>query len=279
MNRAAACCAFRWSGLESSGGQALVETLVAVLALLPLWVGVVYISRWHDLQHATIVAARHAAFAAHQSAGREDPARIAQATRARLFSRAANRFEAPGAEEPADLGVRPQWADHRGETMLLDRDVGPRIEVAAAEQPELVSRTEQQAILMLAPARIVGGPPLDLQRSAARGVTVTVPLQHAMDLPVPLSGLRLTLSERLSLLVDPWAARDPAQVVRRIDSLSPTGGLRELMQPLRPVRWAVSLFEPAFERLCLGRVEPDIVPPDRLSGARGPALDLRARPC
>ena len=55
--------------------------------------------------------------------------------------------------------------------------------------------------------------------------------------------------------------------------------MRELVRPLEPVRWAVSLFEPAVERLCLGRTEPDIVPPDRLVGGRGAPLDLRARRC
>jgi hypothetical protein len=256
----------------------MVEVLVATALLLPLWLGVVYVSRWHDLQHATIAAARYAAFEAHASSGREDPSRIEATVRQRLFSRDPARF-AGGATAPADFGDRPQWADHRGQRPLLDRESGPRVEVVATPQPARVAAFEQQAFTLLAPARFVGGPAFDLQRDAARSATVTVPLRHADGLPPPFGGLRLTLTEHLSLLVDPWAARDPRQVAARIDSLSPAGRLRQMVQPLEPVRWAVSLFEPAFERLCLGRTDPEIVPPDRLVGGRGTALDLRSRRC
>lgn len=257
----------------------MIETLLAVLVLLPLWLAVVYVSRWHDLQHASIAAARHAAFAAHAAAGREDPQRIRETTRRRLFSRDPARFGEPVGGDSSPLGHRPQWADHRGAGWLLDREQGPEIVVALAPQPEAVTRIERQAFALIAPARAVGGEPLDLQRDAARGVTVTVPLRHAATLPRPFDGLRFTLTERLSLLVDPWAARDPQQVATRVAALSPVGELRALVRPLAPVRWAVSLFEPAVQRLCLGRLEPDIVPPDRLVGARAAPLDLRTRPC
>jgi hypothetical protein len=263
---------------RAQGGQALAEALVATALLVPLWLGVVYVSRWHDLQHAAIAAARHAAFEAHVSAGRETPMRVEESTRRRLFSREAGRFAAtpPAAQ---DFGARPQWADHRGTASLLDPEAGPRVELTAAPQPAFVANTEEQAMLLLAPARVVGGPAFDLQRGAARRATVHVPLRHAAVLPEPLSGLRFTLTERLEMLVDPWAARDPRQVVSRIEALSPVGRLRDLVRPLEPVRWAVSLLEPAVERLCLGRTDPEIVPLDRLAGGRGPALDLRTRRC
>jgi len=254
----------------------MVETLIATTLLVPLWLGVVYVSRWHDLQHTAIASARYAAFEAHVSAGREDRARIEATTRLRLFSRDPGRFTADAADNPDD---RPQWSDHRGGTSLLDRASGPRVDVAAVPQPGLVASVEQQVFTLIAPARVVGGPPFDLQRDAARGATVTVPLRHVDSLPAPLGGLRITLSERLSLLVDPWAARDPRQVAMRVESLSPVGRLRDLVRPLEPLRWAVSLFEPAFQRLCPGRIEPDVVPSDRLVGGRGATLDLRARPC
>ena len=259
------------------GGQALAEAVVATALLVPLWLGVVYVSRWHDLQHVAIAAARHAAFEAHVSAGRETPARVEESTRRRLFSRGAGRFSAaPGPEVPGEL---PQWADHRGADSLLDREAGPRVDLTLAPQPAWIANTEQQAMLLLAPARVVGGPVFDLQRDAARRATVRVPLRHGEALPAPFSGLRFTLTERLELLVDPWAARDPAQVVSRVEALSPVGRLRDLVRPLEPVRWAVSLLEPAVDRLCLGRTDPEIVPPDRLLGGRGPALDMRTRRC
>jgi hypothetical protein len=45
------------------------------------------------------------------------------------------------------------------------------------------------------------------------------------------------------------------------------------------LRWAITLFEPSFARFCPGRIEPDIVPLDRLDGGRNAALDLRSLSC
>jgi hypothetical protein len=252
--------------------------MAATALLVPLWLGVVYVSRWHDLQHVAIAAARHAAFEAHVSAGSETPMQVEDSTRRRLFSREPGRFAA-AATASENAATLPQWSDHRGAGSLLDRDAGPRVELTSTPQPAFVANTEAQAMLLLAPARVVGGAAFDLQRDAARRATVHVPLRHDAALPPPFSGLRFTLTERLELLVDPWAARDPAQVVARVEAISPVGRMRELVRPLEPVRWAVSLFEPAVDRLCLGRTDPEVVPPDRLVGGRGPALDLRTRRC
>jgi hypothetical protein len=255
-----------------SCGQALVEALVALLALVPLWLAIFYVSRWHDLQHTTIAAARHAAFESWVAAGRDDAA-IPEATRRRTFTSDPARV-ATAATTPT---VPPRWRDHRGAVLLAPE--GPAITLGPAVQPARIEQAERVAFALIAPARAAGGPPLDLQRDAARGATVVVPLVHDGSLPPPFAGLRFALRERLEILVDPWAARAPAEVTRRTDALSPSGALRELARPLDPVRWAVALFEPAFERLCLGRVDPEIVPPDRLRGGRLPPADLRTRPC
>jgi hypothetical protein len=254
-------------------GQALLETLVALLVLVPLWLAVVYVSRWHDLQHTTIAAARHAAFESWVTAGRDDAA-IAATTQRRMFTDDPARIGSGGAGPVARLA---RWRDHRGAPLV--GAPGPEVVVGRGVQPARVAQAERLAFDIIAPARAVGRPAFDLQREAARGATVTVPLVHEAGLPEPFGSLRFALVERLDLMVDPWAARGPREVARRTDALSPSAALRDLSRPLEPVRWAVSLFEPAFERLCLGRVDPDIVPPDRLRGAAGPALDLRTRPC
>jgi hypothetical protein len=258
-------------------GQALAEVLVALLLLVPLALAVIYVGRWHDLQHTTIAAARHAAFEAWVAAGRVDAAAVRQATRRRLYTREPDRFVATaGADAP--VGQLPEWRDHAGRASLVG-EPGPDVQLAPVAQPEEVARTEQLALGMIAPARAVGGPPFDLQRGAARAATVSVPVWHAPGLEAPFGGLRFTLRESLQLLVDPWASAGRSQVAARTDALSPVGALRDLARPLEPVRWALSLVEPAAARLCLGRIEPDVVPPDRLRAARAPALDLRTRPC
>jgi hypothetical protein len=99
-------------GAMRSRGQALVETLVACLLLLPLWWAVYYVSRWHDVQFTTINAARYAAFASWTAAGRDAPGYTAAIARERLFSRDPARFTADGAAAAADsLGAVEQWRD------------------------------------------------------------------------------------------------------------------------------------------------------------------------
>lgn len=257
-------------------GQAMVETLVALLVVVPLWIGIFYVSRWHDLQHAAIAAARHAAFETWVAAGTVDPAQVEALTRRRIFSDDPARFvaAAPGAAQAGE--ARPLWQDSRGARLVAAP--GPSVAVGRTAQPEEVAEAERFAFGLIGPARSLGGPPFDLQRDAARGVTVTVPVAHAADLPAPIGGLRFDLVERRQLLVDPWASAAPVQVERRTAALSTSAALQALVRPLEPLRWAVSTVEPAFARLCLGRIESDVVPEDRVRGARS-ILDLRQRPC
>jgi hypothetical protein len=56
-----------------------------------------------------------------------------------------------------------------------------------------------------------------------------------------------------------------------------TGALREWTEPMRAATGAIALLEPAFAKLCIGRIDIDVVPADRLQGAA--ATDLRNRPC
>jgi hypothetical protein len=83
----------------------------------------------------------------------------------------------------------------------------------------------------------------------------------------------------LSLLVDDWAAPDAAAVWRRTAALSTAGRIDAWRSTLQ---WAIEpmrLFEPAIAKLCLGRIDPDIVPMDRLPTVRPESADLRIRAC
>jgi hypothetical protein len=70
-------------------GQSLVEFLVAMVFMIPLFLGVYYVSKYADLQQATVQASRYAAF---QRAMQPDEARLPTADiedklRARFFAR------------------------------------------------------------------------------------------------------------------------------------------------------------------------------------------------
>jgi len=259
-------------------------------ALLPLWVAVLYIGRWHDVQHTTIAAARYAAFESHVAAGLDSTERVAAITRERLFPRDAGRFRSSErSPTAAPIGDLPEWRDPLRHGALIDVSAGPAVAIATLAQPQAVERAEATAFAIIQPALAAGEGTLDLQRDAARRATVSVPLRpFTVPGPVvavaPPAGTRIEaegflLRESLALLVDPWAASSWLRVRQRTAALSVAGPLRDLTEPLRPLRWAAALLEPGIERLCLGRIEPDIVPPDRLVGGSGLRSDLRAVRC
>jgi hypothetical protein len=261
---------------------------VATLALVPLWIAIHYVGRLHDIQHATIAAARYAAFESHVAAGRDASDRIAAITRERIFTRAPGRFGSGASNAVSGaVGALPQWRDPlRGES-LIDLATGPEIAVGATNQPDGVEQAERAAFALIQPALVAGQGAFDLQRAAARRATVRTIIR---PLAWPSSTLAqggepaaqfpaLALRERLTLLVDPWASESSLQVRRRTDALSASAALRDLTAPLNPLRWAVRLFEPAIDRLCLGRLEPDLVPPDRLLGGTRYRYDLRTVAC
>lgn len=157
--------------------EAWPEVLVALLLLVPLALAVVYVARWHDLQHTTIAAARHAAFESESASGRIDAAEVGAATRRRFFTRDPGRF-AGAAGDGGGVANLPQWRDHAGRNSLVDAG-GLDARLAAVAQPADVASTERAALAMIAPARAVGGPPFDLQRDAARSASVALPVWHA----------------------------------------------------------------------------------------------------
>jgi hypothetical protein len=87
----------------------------------------------------------------------------------------------------------------------------------------------------------------------------------------------LNLEESLSTLHDDWFAPNREIAVSRVAGLMVTGPLREWTEPMQSVTGAIALLEPAFSYLCIGRIDIDVVPDDRVVGAA--PTDLRSRPC
>lgn len=79
----------RWVATRPQQGQSLLEFLVAMGFMIPLFLGVYYVSKYADLQQATVQASRYAAF---QRAMQPDEVRLPTAEiqdklRARFFTR------------------------------------------------------------------------------------------------------------------------------------------------------------------------------------------------
>lgn len=261
-------------------GQAMVETLAALLFLAPLGLAVHYLGRWHDIQHSTISAARYAALAAVASPGSSTSRDIEASASSRFFSTAPDRFRSsPGGAPGALAAGRPAWRTPDGNAGLIDPEGPPTVQLRRIAQPAAVARTESLAFGMIAPAAVLGAGSFDLQRSAAVRADAIVPLRAITSAGARLLPEGTRLHEHLELLVDAWGAGDSRQVAGRIGAFVPATRIGEAVSLLAPLRWAITLFEPSFARFCPGRIEPDIVPADRLSGGRRAPLDLRNAPC
>lgn len=241
-------------------GQALVEFAVvaAVFALLAL--GTVWVFRLHEIQRQGVLAARMAGFTATWMHGRESLDEARQRLR-RLH------FEQAGWVDPTGHDAMP--ADEQAVNLQLEQAPPPGTSAAAVA-------------VAMAPLRAVGGflgsgfdLPMDRQVTAV----VDMAVQAVARLPEPMASLDLSLSERFSVLGDSWAASGPVDVAERTAGLVPTQLLRTPMQWLRPFLLPLSIVEPAVNRLCLGLIEPDRVPRDRLSPGFGGIAQPGERGC
>jgi hypothetical protein len=233
---------------RGSCGQAFVETLVTLIFLLPLFLCAVYLANLHRAGHGAALAAREIAVAAlHDPAGEVDPRMV----------RALQELAIPADSLGGEL-QQPQ----------ID-------EVAIDSAPALV---EKSADVMLLPAKLLGSGEFDLPSWQARSVTTAVSMGSTEALGVSFD-LPVVLQEKLFFFVGHGAANGPDQVHSRTAALSVAGLLAAAATPLEAVLSVASIVEPALERLCIGRIEPDIVPEDRLSGSLSRPLDLRYQPC
>jgi hypothetical protein len=225
-------------------GQALVEALAATLVLTPLLFAIVQLVALQSTQQATLGAARTAALAAHQGlageAGPLQPARVGA-----LFF--------PSEESAADVRM--------GDT----------------PQPVAAAQSEDVALTLILPARVVGVGDLDLGRSGAVAarVAATAPLDFGPLMP---DATPLRVSATLPVMFGDWDAAGASVVWRRTAALSTTGRIAAWRTPLTAMAAPMRLVEPAMVQLCLGRIDPDIVPADRLRGVARPP-DLRTQPC
>jgi hypothetical protein len=222
----------------------MVESLVATLLLAPLLFAIVGLSSLQSAEQATLGAARVAALAAHHGLDAEtEPLSPRQVTQ--LF-----------------LGA--------------DRWNGS-LSVEGTPQPGAAEQAESVALALIIPARIVGVGSLDFgpAEAVSARAEATPPRvfgEWIADGPAP------RVSSSLALMRDDWDAPSAARVWQRAAALSTTGRIAAWRGALSAMAAPMELLEPAVRRLCLGRIDPDIVPEDRLRGiARAP--DLRTRPC
>lgn len=225
-------------------GQAMVESLAATLVLTPLLLAVVQLSALQSAEQATVAAARTAALAAHHG---------------------------------LDAATGPLSSERIRALFFADEEAEAAVATGAARQASSAELAEDIALAIIVPAQLVGAGDLELARSRAISARASVDAPQIYEAILPDTP-RARVSAGLPLMLDDWDADGAAAVWRRTAALSTTGRIAAWRGPLTTLAAPMRLLEPAVARLCLGRIDPDIVPEDRLHGlVRAP--DLRTQPC
>jgi hypothetical protein len=262
--------------VKRCSGQALTEFLVAAVVLVPLLVAIVLVGRLQDVRLHAQGGARYAAFAAALDEGAHAP--LQQEVRRRFFGAPDAAVVAQDRVDPAEPDANAHWRDLQSrEPMLADpRDVAVRVDNRAP--PGVAAQALAVAITVADGAAQLAGGRLDLERAGFRSVEVGVRLTttrafEAIGIAAP------TLTARASVFGDAWDAAGPAVAARRAESLVPAARLRDLRTLLAPLAWALSPLEPAVDQLCLGRVDAELVPADRLGPAGSGEPGRWVAPC
>lgn len=274
-------------------GQALVETLVVAIALVPLAVLVVLLGKYQSIRSATVAASRSLAFdCAARPADCADPARVdwlVQGLRQRHFDRQAlwhDRAGRPLLERPSDVGgaVASQRFD-AGLGTALGRAASVDITgiggaggiyngsgftfgngAPGASAARLLDTLAGPARFGLA---IEGG------LSEAR-VQVAVAPSHAANAGFArLDPLALTMRARTVVLTDAWSASGPGNGAASVQARSSAGARLDAVRETRLAigyqltRWSIGLMgaiglEPSAGDFRPQQGNPDAVPADRL---------------
>lgn len=255
-------------------GQSLVETLVFAMALLPLLLGLVLVTKYQSIRQSSIAASRTIAFDCTVR-----PAHCGQGDGAQLLDEVWQRHLSDGRTPLRSVGAAAEQGWQRN-GFWVDRRQAPLIAGTAASRVDLVREAaDTSAALDEATLGLVGhfGLPMadDLVRADVR-VRVSEGRGLA-DWLVRPEGLQLDLDGRTAILVDNWnASEGQGEAERSVEtrvargSVPPLPGFAEAADagylPIRTLITSPLLepFEPNGKRFAYHEVDVEIVPPDRL---------------
>ncbi len=231
-------------------GQSMTEFAVGAAALTLLLLGSITIAGYQEVQRRTVIAARQAAFEVAWRGARTDRAILVRDVVARSLDDAAL----------TDAVGHGRYVLRSGIT-------------ATATDLQPTGLAQNAGSAMVAPLRVAGGflgGNFDLRTNGLLSGTVTVDIGPQARLPQPFDTMTVQLRQPFALMTDAWNAGNPRHVLGRTTGLVPTSALTSLQSFWQPLLAPLSLIEPSLSQLCLGLIEPDRIPEDRLGAGRTP---------
>lgn len=227
----------------------MIEFAVGVTVMALMLLGSITIAGYQEVQRRIAIAARQASFQAAWAGVRDDRlAVLRHAVDSQL-------------DDPA-------LVDAFGHRYVSAADAT----VAGSLQPA-PGRAHVASRALVEPLRVIGGflgGDFDLAADGLLAGNIALNLASNPRLPEPFSGMSVELQQPLALMTDAWNASGTSQVRSRTSGLVPTSALSGLQNLWRPLLAPLALIEPSLARLCLGIIEPDRIPEDRLASGRTP---------
>lgn len=231
-------------------GQSMVEFAVGAAVLSLLMLGTVTLSGYAEVQRRALFSARKSAYEAMWYSGR------VQADRSRQHGA---EFADPGAADPVS-----------GRAYVAERDLALGTTWGAPDGPVATAAQSMRAPLQMAGG--FAGAGFDLQDGGLLRAQVDARIAPLAGLLAPFSSIDLTFSEGFTVLADAWQASGPDHVLGRVNGLVPGSRLAALSGLWSALLAPVSLLDPSLRQLCLGLVEPERIPEDRLGPGVTPAV-------
>lgn len=236
--------------MRRQAGQAMAEFAVATAVLSLVLLGTLAIGGYQEVDRRAVMTSRQSAWLQGWSPQGVDAAALSEKFHRELF---------------ADSGVR----EPAGRRLLVAEE---DLQVQAGRvMPGGRAGATAQALRL--PLRVTGGllgASFDLdERGMTQGV-VRTRIAPIDALPAPFDTLELHLQAATVLLDDAWHAAGVEHVERRAGGLVPLSRLRALNAIWRPLSIPLGIFEPSLRQLCLGLIEPDRIPEDRLGPGSTP---------
>jgi hypothetical protein len=245
-------------------GQSMTEFLVAMAAIVPLFLGIVYMGKFADIKHQAVQASRFAAFerALDPDATHESVAVLQEETRERFFTDGARNQGKIGFQDTtaglATAGTTNLgWYEVNGTTPLIEDYSGIQVNVVSKSM-DIGTFT---AINESASKAFNG-----LNSGGQIEADVQVPIVNIANLPAPLNNLNLTVAATTVVAGDSWQGASTSDVANHITAVTDQGkdpvlqGLKALLAPLAAV--FTDSGPPQF-----GCVRPDVVPQQTAPGA------------
>lgn len=195
---------------SSQHGQALTESLIALLLLLPAW--------W---------------FVEHWLAGQAQRATLVQ--QARQYALRPSLDATPASRQP-------------GVTAVLDEVPGSAGALLRS------SRAMIEPVLAISPG--------DARLGTRGWMRLTVTRDPPAGRFWERHGARW--QESVTTFADDWSLARSRRVESRTQALLPTTPLEWAIASLEPLRSAITLLEPSYRSTCSRRVDPDVLPADRV---------------